>query len=154
MSIENTDADADTCIGPTVEVPIHAYTGALSSSRHALPVFVSATPPSPPLTLDYIFEQTNPSTAKNNEEKDEISRLSLPLRLVREFKDVQSPQGAQRAREKVRKMCKYAWDSYALRCFGQDELLAGPLRQMRCGHWFGLGATIIDSLSTLYLLGT
>ncbi|XP_062841478.1 mannosyl-oligosaccharide 1,2-alpha-mannosidase IA isoform X1 [Trichomycterus rosablanca] len=63
------------------------------------------------------------------------------------------PQTAQR-RDKVREMMKFAWDSYRQNAWGKNELR--PLtRNGHIGNMFGAlrGATIVDSLDTLYIMG-
>eukprot|EP00656_Telonema_subtile_P012839 TRINITY_DN16498_c0_g1_i1.p1 TRINITY_DN16498_c0_g1~~TRINITY_DN16498_c0_g1_i1.p1 ORF type:complete len:748 (-),score=218.19 TRINITY_DN16498_c0_g1_i1:127-2370(-) len=50
----------------------------------------------------------------------------------------------------VRNAMKHAWDGYVKFAFGQDELK--PVSN-RGANWLGMGATIIDSLDTLWLMG-
>ncbi|XP_035478443.1 mannosyl-oligosaccharide 1,2-alpha-mannosidase IA isoform X1 [Scophthalmus maximus] len=57
-------------------------------------------------------------------------------------------------REKVKEMMKFAWDNYKLYAWGKNELR--PLtRNGHVGNMFGglRGASIIDSLDTLYIMG-
>ncbi|XP_058828379.1 mannosyl-oligosaccharide alpha-1,2-mannosidase IA isoform X3 [Topomyia yanbarensis] len=58
-------------------------------------------------------------------------------------------------REKVREMMMHAWDSYKLYAWGKNELK--PIsKRGHSGSIFGafdLGATIVDGLDTLYLMG-
>ncbi|XP_058443510.1 mannosyl-oligosaccharide alpha-1,2-mannosidase IA isoform X4 [Malaya genurostris] len=58
-------------------------------------------------------------------------------------------------REKVREMMIHAWDSYKLYAWGKNELK--PIsKRGHSGSIFGafdLGATIVDGLDTLYLMG-
>ncbi|XP_036414601.1 mannosyl-oligosaccharide 1,2-alpha-mannosidase IA isoform X1 [Colossoma macropomum] len=63
------------------------------------------------------------------------------------------PQTVQR-RDKVREMMKFAWDNYKHYAWGKNELR--PLtRNGHIGTMFGglRGATIVDSLDTLYIMG-
>ncbi|KAM6967362.1 mannosyl-oligosaccharide 1,2-alpha-mannosidase IA [Aplochiton taeniatus] len=63
------------------------------------------------------------------------------------------PQTLQR-REKVKEMMKFAWDNYKRYAWGKNELR--PLtRNGHTGNMFGglRGASIIDSLDTLYIMG-
>lgn len=63
------------------------------------------------------------------------------------------PQTLQR-REKVKEMMKFAWDNYKRFAWGKNELR--PLtRNGHVGNMFGglRGASIIDSLDTLYIMG-
>ncbi|XP_072548574.1 mannosyl-oligosaccharide 1,2-alpha-mannosidase IA isoform X2 [Salminus brasiliensis] len=63
------------------------------------------------------------------------------------------PQTVQR-RDKVREMMKFAWDNYKRYAWGKNELR--PLtRNGHIGTMFGglRGATIVDSLDTLYIMG-
>jgi hypothetical protein len=50
----------------------------------------------------------------------------------------------------VRGAIKHAWDGYAARCFGQDELNAVT---GACENWLNQGNTLIDSLDTLWIAG-
>eukprot|EP01096_Ripella_sp_DP13-Kostka_P004995 TRINITY_DN1758_c0_g2_i2.p1 TRINITY_DN1758_c0_g2~~TRINITY_DN1758_c0_g2_i2.p1 ORF type:complete len:677 (+),score=226.34 TRINITY_DN1758_c0_g2_i2:42-2072(+) len=53
-------------------------------------------------------------------------------------------------REAVKASLKFAWDSYVAYAWGLDDL--APLS--RSGRkWFNLGATIVDSIDTLYIMG-
>ena len=56
-----------------------------------------------------------------------------------------------RRREAVRAATKHAWDSYVQYAWGYDELC--PLNKSGKNTFGGLGATIVDSLDTLWLLG-
>ncbi|GCB74800.1 mannosyl-oligosaccharide 1,2-alpha-mannosidase IA-like [Scyliorhinus torazame] len=63
-------------------------------------------------------------------------------------------QDARSRREKVKEMMKFAWDNYRQYAWGTNELK--PLS--KSGHSSGLfggllGATIVDSLDTLYIMG-
>ncbi|KAM9723021.1 mannosyl-oligosaccharide 1,2-alpha-mannosidase IA isoform 2-T2 [Menidia menidia] len=63
------------------------------------------------------------------------------------------PQTNER-REKVKEMMKFAWDNYKLYAWGKNELR--PLtKNGHIGNMFGglRGASIIDSLDTLYIMG-
>ena len=44
----------------------------------------------------------------------------------------------------------HAWNGYATKCFGQDELV--PMTGS-CKNWLGGGVTIVDSLDTLIIMG-
>lgn len=58
----------------------------------------------------------------------------------------------QSKRDAIRKAVEHAWDAYSTSAWGYDELL--PLtRQGQDTFATGLGTTIIDSLSTLYIMG-
>lgn len=54
-------------------------------------------------------------------------------------------------RDAVKAAMKHAWDSYAKYAFGMDELQ--PLSRRGKNMFGGLGATVIDSLDTLYIMG-
>ncbi|XP_041963048.1 mannosyl-oligosaccharide 1,2-alpha-mannosidase IA isoform X1 [Alosa sapidissima] len=63
------------------------------------------------------------------------------------------PQTLQR-REKVKEMMKFAWDNYKLYAWGKNELRPSS-RNGHIGNMFGglRGASIVDSLDTLYIMG-
>nr|XP_019703683.1 mannosyl-oligosaccharide 1,2-alpha-mannosidase MNS2 isoform X2 [Elaeis guineensis] len=54
-------------------------------------------------------------------------------------------------REKVKEAMLHAWDSYEKYAWGQDELQ--PQSKNGVDSFGGLGATLIDSLDTLYIMG-
>ncbi|XP_024528760.1 mannosyl-oligosaccharide 1,2-alpha-mannosidase MNS1 [Selaginella moellendorffii] len=54
-------------------------------------------------------------------------------------------------REKVKQAMLHAWNSYEKYAWGYDELL--PLSKRGANDFGGLGATIVDSLDTLYIMG-
>lgn len=54
-------------------------------------------------------------------------------------------------REKVKEAMLHAWNSYVKYAWGQDELQ--PQSKNGVNSFGGLGATIIDSLDTLYIMG-
>lgn len=68
--------------------------------------------------------------------------------------DVNSLEGAEliraQRREKVRQMTADAWDAYAEHAWGYDELK--PLSQKGKTSIGGLGTTIVESLTTLYIM--
>jgi len=60
------------------------------------------------------------------------------------------PPNRDMAQDSIKRSMQHAWRGYSDKCFGQDELL--PLSN-RCGNWLGAGLTVIDSLSTLWIMG-
>lgn len=58
---------------------------------------------------------------------------------------------ARERRDKVRSAMVHAWSSYEKYAWGFDELQ--PQSQRGTNHFGGLGASIIDSLDTLYIMG-
>jgi len=50
----------------------------------------------------------------------------------------------------VKAAVKHAWDGYVRYAFGQDELK--PVSNTGY-NWLGMGATIVDSLDTLWIMG-
>nr|GMC51963.1 mannosyl-oligosaccharide 1,2-alpha-mannosidase MNS1-like [Ipomoea batatas] len=66
-------------------------------------------------------------------------------------KDVfEDPADAQR-REKVKDAMRHAWSSYEKYAWGHDELQ--PQSKNGVDSFGGLGATLIDALDTLYIMG-
>jgi len=51
----------------------------------------------------------------------------------------------------VKKAMQHAWKGYKEHAFGKDELL--PLSQGGQDNWGGMGTTLVDSLSTLWIMG-
>lgn len=55
----------------------------------------------------------------------------------------------QRRREQVRNAMRHAWSGYRQYAWGRDELKPSSKSGV---DWLGLGATIVDSLDTLYIM--
>ncbi|KAM9852656.1 mannosyl-oligosaccharide 1,2-alpha-mannosidase IA [Aulostomus maculatus] len=82
-----------------------------------------------------------------------FKRCLLKPPLGRDGGKPSDPQTNER-REKVKEMMKFAWDNYKQYAWGKNELR--PLtRNGHIGNMFGglRGASIIDSLDTLYIMG-
>uniref|UniRef100_A0A671WQR9 alpha-1,2-Mannosidase n=1 Tax=Sparus aurata TaxID=8175 RepID=A0A671WQR9_SPAAU len=82
-----------------------------------------------------------------------FKRCLLKPPLGRDYGKPSDPNTNER-REKVKEMMKFAWDNYKLYAWGKNELR--PLtRNGHLGNMFGglKGASIIDSLDTLYIMG-
>ncbi|CAH2053156.1 unnamed protein product [Thlaspi arvense] len=103
------------------------------------------------LARDYEIE-----VSKLNEE---VFRLQLTLEelksvtedvSVKTLKDVQDPIDAQRM-QRVKEAMIHAWSSYEKYAWGQDELQ--PQTKDGVDSFGGLGATMIDALDTLYIMG-
>mmetsp|Transcript_23810 Transcript_23810/g.66056 ORF Transcript_23810/g.66056 Transcript_23810/m.66056 type:complete len:630 (+) Transcript_23810:124-2013(+) len=77
-----------------------------------------------------------------------VPQPAVPLEVHQWLKDCK--QNEQRAQHIVNAM-QHAWDSYVRYAWGQDELL--PLSKKGKASFGGLGATIIDSLDTLHIMG-
>ncbi|XP_020795972.1 mannosyl-oligosaccharide 1,2-alpha-mannosidase IA [Boleophthalmus pectinirostris] len=84
---------------------------------------------------------------------NKFRRCLLKAPLGRDNGKPTDPQTNER-REKVKEMMKFAWDNYKRYAWGKNELR--PLtRNGHIGNMFGglRGASIIDSLDTLYIMG-
>ncbi|XP_041798976.1 mannosyl-oligosaccharide 1,2-alpha-mannosidase IA isoform X1 [Chelmon rostratus] len=82
-----------------------------------------------------------------------FKRCLLKPPLGRDYGKPSDPKTNER-REKVKEMMKFAWDNYKRYAWGKNELR--PLtRNGHIGNMFGglRGASIIDSLDTLYIMG-
>uniref|UniRef100_H2T426 alpha-1,2-Mannosidase n=1 Tax=Takifugu rubripes TaxID=31033 RepID=H2T426_TAKRU len=77
-----------------------------------------------------------------------FQRCLLKPPLGRDHGKPSDPRTDER-REKVKEMMKFAWDNYKLYAWGKNELR--PLTKN--GHIGNIGASIIDSLDTLYIMG-
>ncbi|XP_019194293.1 PREDICTED: mannosyl-oligosaccharide 1,2-alpha-mannosidase MNS1-like [Ipomoea nil] len=64
--------------------------------------------------------------------------------------DIDEPLDAER-REKVKDAMRHAWSSYEKYAWGHDELQ--PQSKNGVDSFGGLGATLIDALDTLYIMG-
>ncbi|XP_071782759.1 mannosyl-oligosaccharide 1,2-alpha-mannosidase IA isoform X2 [Centroberyx gerrardi] len=84
---------------------------------------------------------------------NKFKRCLLRAPLGREHGKPSDPRTEER-RDKVKEMMKFAWDNYKRYAWGKNELR--PLtRNGHIGNMFGglRGASIIDSLDTLYIMG-
>ncbi|XP_038984687.1 mannosyl-oligosaccharide 1,2-alpha-mannosidase MNS1-like isoform X2 [Phoenix dactylifera] len=70
-------------------------------------------------------------------------------KIIKDLVDI-DPINEER-REKVKEAMLHAWDSYEKYAWGQDELQ--PQSKNGVNSFGGLGATLIDSLDTLYIMG-
>ena len=58
---------------------------------------------------------------------------------------------ARRKQAAIVAALRHSWDAYARHAWGMDELM--PLTQAGKNSFGGLGATIVDALDTLWLMG-
>ena len=109
----------------------------LDASTTPRPVHGPEIIPSPP-NLNWL--NANISTAANTE----LSNKLLP---VEDF----STSGLDKKRQRVVEAAVHSWKAYEEHAWGFDELQ--PLTQDGKETLGGLGATIVDSLDTLWLMG-
>ncbi|XVF23212.1 hypothetical protein REPUB_Repub13aG0017500 [Reevesia pubescens] len=81
---------------------------------------------------------------------DEVRRLQNMLEELKGKATPNDPIEMQR-REKVKEAMVHAWSSYEKYAWGNDELQ--PQSKNGVNSFGGLGATLIDSLDTLYIMG-
>ncbi|KAG4158229.1 hypothetical protein ERO13_D02G107700v2 [Gossypium hirsutum] len=81
---------------------------------------------------------------------DEVHRLRDMLEELKSKAVPNDPVEMQR-REKVKEAMVHAWSSYERYAWGNDELQ--PQAKDGVNSFGGLGATLIDSLDTLYIMG-
>ncbi|KAL9256242.1 Mannosyl-oligosaccharide 1,2-alpha-mannosidase MNS1-like protein [Drosera capensis] len=90
---------------------------------------------------------------------EEVNRLQSELEEVKVGGKIRSPGRkdvtvnpiALERREKVKEAMLHAWSSYEKYAWGQDELQ--PQTKNGVNSFGGLGATLVDSLDTLYIMG-
>ncbi|XP_064556164.1 mannosyl-oligosaccharide alpha-1,2-mannosidase IA isoform X2 [Drosophila montana] len=91
----------------------------------------------------------------NNNHLHGEQQLKLPMGMGRELAAEHADAGIKEKRLKVKEMMEHAWHNYKLYAWGKNELR--PLSQRpHSGSIFGsydLGATIVDGLDTLYIMG-
>lgn len=102
------------------------------------------------------------------EHEDEVAKLfSEVIRLQDELEGAKTAKGTKieysqkkiiqddlldvERRQKVKEAMLHAWSSYEKYAWGQDELQ--PQTKNGINSFGGLGATLIDSLDTLYIMG-
>lgn len=77
---------------------------------------------------------------------------SVPVGSFKVADDTHLDKTSQERRTAVKRAVEHAWDAYAEHAWGYDELL--PISKKGVNNFApGLGVTIVDSLSTLYLMG-
>ncbi|KAK8487388.1 hypothetical protein V6N13_093145 [Hibiscus sabdariffa] len=81
---------------------------------------------------------------------DEVRRLQDMLEELKSKAVPEDPVEIQR-REKVKEAMVHAWSSYEKYAWGNDELQ--PRSKNGVDSFGGLGATLIDALDTLYIMG-
>lgn len=92
--------------------------------------------------------------AAQKQKEEEQQRRDAAAAAAAKGKSYDSPQNKQR-REFVRGMMKRAWDGYVQYAWGHNELMPISKRGHSAGI-FGqsmMGATIVDALDTLYIMG-
>ncbi|EDW65300.1 mannosyl-oligosaccharide alpha-1,2-mannosidase IA isoform X2 [Drosophila virilis] len=104
-----------------------------------------------PASDDTILNSNN----NNNNPLHGEQQLKLPMGMGRELAADHADAGIKEKRLKVKEMMEHAWHNYKLYAWGKNELR--PLSQRpHSGSIFGsydLGATIVDGLDTLYIMG-
>jgi hypothetical protein len=91
----------------------------------------------------------SPSPQKACRYKEYTSGL-LSRNITPEMKE-ESDKNARRRRGIIKKAMIHAWSGYKKYAFGADELL--PLSKLPQENWGGIGATLVDALDTLWLMG-
>ncbi|XP_047128669.1 mannosyl-oligosaccharide 1,2-alpha-mannosidase IA isoform X1 [Hydra vulgaris] len=105
--------------------------------------------------LAFIEKQKEKEREIERERKQQLLRISVPPEHgVLTGGEPEDPD-IKNKRDTVRKMMKFAWDGYTKYAMGQNELK--PIS--KTGHSAGIfgdssmGATIVDALDTLYIMG-
>ncbi|XP_062141190.1 mannosyl-oligosaccharide alpha-1,2-mannosidase IA isoform X2 [Drosophila sulfurigaster albostrigata] len=93
---------------------------------------------------------------QQQQQQQQQQQLKLPMGLSKDSTaDHAADAGMEEKRLKVKEMMEHAWHNYKLYAWGKNELR--PLSQRpHSGSIFGsydLGATIVDGLDTLYIMG-
>ncbi|KAL5176633.1 Mannosyl-oligosaccharide 1,2-alpha-mannosidase MNS1 [Glycine soja] len=87
----------------------------------------------------------------NNKQGGTSGKTDLGRKATKSSKDVLDDPIDIERREKVKEAMLHAWGSYEKYAWGQDELQ--PQSKNGVNSFGGLGATLIDSLDTLYIMG-
>ncbi|XP_068637590.1 mannosyl-oligosaccharide 1,2-alpha-mannosidase MNS1-like [Aristolochia californica] len=85
-----------------------------------------------------------------NSLSDETSKLKTK-KYNQKIDDTDDDLVDKQRREKVKEAMLHAWTSYEKYAWGNDELQ--PISKKGVDNFGGLGATIVDSLDTLYIMG-
>ncbi|ESW14119.1 hypothetical protein PHAVU_008G254800 [Phaseolus vulgaris] len=87
----------------------------------------------------------------NNKQGGTSGKNDLTSKVTKSSKEVLDDPIDTERREKVKEAMLHAWGSYEKYAWGQDELQ--PQSKSGVNSFGGLGATLIDSLDTLYIMG-
>ncbi|RDX73006.1 Mannosyl-oligosaccharide 1,2-alpha-mannosidase MNS1, partial [Mucuna pruriens] len=87
----------------------------------------------------------------NNKQGGTAGKIDLRRKATKSSKEVLDDPIDIERREKVKEAMLHAWGSYEKYAWGQDELQ--PQSKNGVNSFGGLGATLIDSLDTLYIMG-
>ncbi|KAK7372159.1 hypothetical protein VNO80_05530 [Phaseolus coccineus] len=87
----------------------------------------------------------------NNKQGGTFGKIDLSSKVTKSSKEVLDDPIDIERREKVKEAMLHAWGSYEKYAWGQDELQ--PQSKSGVNSFGGLGATLIDSLDTLYIMG-
>ncbi|KAF7843130.1 Mannosyl-oligosaccharide 1,2-alpha-mannosidase MNS1 [Senna tora] len=87
----------------------------------------------------------------NNAEGGTDKKIDIRRKTKFSNKEVQDDPIDIQRREKVKEAMLHAWRSYETYAWGQDELQ--PQSKNGVDSFGGLGATLVDSLDTLYIMG-
>lgn len=103
--------------------------------------------------LARIRANTDATTEKNaNESAYRTEGTVLPIGSFQAIETTDGDAETQQRREAIKDAVRHAWDGYAKAAWGYDELR--PVTHTGTDSFSrGLGTTIIDSLSTLYIMG-
>ncbi|KAI4329443.1 hypothetical protein L6164_021707 [Bauhinia variegata] len=80
-----------------------------------------------------------------------VGKIDFSGQTIKSDKEVPDDPIDNQRREKVKEAMFHAWTSYEKYAWGQDELQ--PQSKNGVNSFGGLGATLIDSLDTLYIMG-
>ncbi|KAF1898663.1 hypothetical protein Lal_00023672 [Lupinus albus] len=87
----------------------------------------------------------------NNAQGGTVGKIGLGGKIIKSSEDAPDDPIDTQRREKVKEAMLHAWGSYEKYAWGQDELQ--PQSKSGVNSFGGLGATLIDSLDTLYIMG-
>ncbi|CAL0335317.1 unnamed protein product [Lupinus luteus] len=87
----------------------------------------------------------------NNSQGGTVEKIDLGGKIIKSSQDAPDDPIDTQRREKVKEAMLHAWGSYEKYAWGQDELK--PQSKSGVNSFGGLGATLIDSLDTLYIMG-
>ncbi|KAL1340274.1 hypothetical protein HN51_026683 [Arachis hypogaea] len=98
-----------------------------------------------------ITDMQNRLEVLSNAHGGKVGEVALRRKTTKSSKEVVDDPVDMERREKVKEAMLHAWGSYEKYAWGQDELQ--PQSKSGINSFGGLGATLIDSLDTLYIMG-
>lgn len=137
---------------PDVNTPPNAITPQPIQDHHQTPANPTQQPGATTTTTTTPGDEPDDNTDDNADPQQQQTHPEEQQQPQQQQQQQQTPaqQIMQERREAVKEAMKHAWGGYVKRAWGADEVR--PVSGERV-EWLRLGATIVDSLDTLWIMG-